>query len=222
MRVARLRAVPKRRPKTETWLSAAGLVIGLSAAVVAYLAYDSAHKDWQLKTTADIITEWNKTSPPNAPHCFDFLSAFDSIGLGLIVARQETPYQENAQASLKACISDQKDDEIKTLVNKDLRMLKPRGAFFVGERVDSALSADSVVAALIVEGIGRSDILNDKIGRVICRYDLKLLHTLHKVPKRENSYPSILKFAQLKSPLGCHRCARCLLRAAPQQGPPKL
>lgn len=193
-----------RYPRIEALISTAGLVIAIAAAGLAYVAYDSAHKDWQLKTTADIITEWNKTSPANTPHCFDFVSALDKDKLGLIVARQEMQYEKESEPDLLACVSDQTDDEINTFIKKANRILTPRGASFVGERVGSALGADSVVAALIVEGIGRSDILNDKIGEIMCRYDLKLLDTLHQVPKRENSYRSIMQFAKLPAPLGCH------------------
>jgi hypothetical protein len=205
----------QRYQKIEAWSSFAtalftgiGLVIAIAAAVVAYFAYRSAEKQSELKTTADAISEWSKASPPNVTHCFAFLSYFDSTALREIVARSDAvKIPEGSEASLSACISDQDPIAIKTLIDKEQGKLLRKGVSFIAERVDTSLDADDVIAALIVEGIGRGDILNNKIGRIICRDDLRLVDTLHQVPQRKDSYPSIMKFAALPAPLGCHSSA---------------
>jgi hypothetical protein len=180
-----------------------GLVVAIGALWVAYVTYNSADKQAELKTTADAMSEWSLNSSANVPHCITFLSTFDVEGLGEIVARHEVPYPAERQDELLACLSDLPPHDLSALVDQHHHMLTRRGASVVTGRVNAELDKDAVVAGLMVNGIGRQDILLKEIGWIICRDDPKLIQTLRQIPGREKSFNAIQEFIGAQPPLGC-------------------
>lgn len=179
------------------------LVIGVGALVVAYFGYRSNTDQSELKETADAISEWSNHSPVNAALCLTFVGTLTVPEMAAAVNRQELPLTHEGADSVKACLSDQDVDTLEKLFDAKGHILMPLGVSMIAQRVNTALDADAVIASLIVNGIGKREILAAEIGSIICRDDQAVVKTLRQVPSREHSFLAIQKLIDLPAPLGC-------------------
>jgi hypothetical protein len=179
------------------------LVIGIGALIVGYFGYRSATDQSELKETADAISEWSNHSPPNAALCLTFIGTLTVSEMTTVVKRLELPLSNENVQIVQACLSDQDTEILEKLLDVKAHKLRPLGVSLIAQRVNTALDADAVIASLIVNGIGKREILASEIGSIICRDDQAPVKTLRQVPNRNHSFQAVQKLIDLPKPLGC-------------------
>jgi hypothetical protein len=176
----------------------ATLVLGFLLTL--YQGY-SAGQRARLQSGVQLLYEWNRLQPPNSVPCLALGAKLPPGSFQHLLDRRSIELPAALEDAVIACFSDLDPVEIAKLYAD--HKLSVKGSYLLWHRMDGALEADNLAATFVLRGMADEMLLEEEIGRDICRDDPIVLAEINKIKGYETSFSALKVLTQkLKYP-GC-------------------
>lgn len=198
------------RPKKHWFVAALGSPYWAGIGVMATLTLGfiltlyqghTAGQRARLQSGIQLLYEWNRMQPPNATPCMALGAKLPADSLQNLLDRRPLEVPAALEDAVIACFSDLDPAEVAKLYANN--KLSVKGSYVLWHRIDGALEADNLAATFILRGMADEVVLEEEIGRDICRDDPTVLAELRKLKGYEGTFRALHETVQkLKFP-GC-------------------
>ncbi len=155
----------------------------------------------RLQSGVQLLYEWNRMQPPNATPCLRLGAKLPAGSLQHLLDRRPFELPAALDDAVIACLSDLNPVEVAKLY-ADHR-LSVKGTYVLWHRINGALEADNLAATFILRGMADEVVLEEEIGRDICRDDPTVLAELRKVKGYEATFSALHEIVQRLKYAGC-------------------
>lgn len=161
----------------------------------------SAGQRARLQSGIQLLYEWNRMQPPNAVPCLALGAKLPPGSFQKLLDRRSLEMPAGLDDAVMACLSDLDPADVAKLYAD--HKLSVKGSYVLWHRIDAALEADNLAATFILRGMADEMVLEEELGRDICRDDPAILAELRKVKSYEATFSALHEIVQkLKFP-GC-------------------
>lgn len=161
----------------------------------------SAAQRARLQSGIQLLYEWNRMQPPNAVPCLALATKLPAGSFQRLLDRRAIELAEALDDAVMACFSDLDPAEIAKLYAD--HKLSVRGSYVLWHRIDAALEADNLAATFVLRGMADEMLLEEELGRDICRDDPAVLAELRKLKTYEATFSALHELVRKLTYPGC-------------------
>ena len=155
----------------------------------------------RLQSGIQLLYEWNRLQPPNAVPCLALGARLPPASFQGLLERRPIELPGALDNAVIACFSDLDPAEVAKLYADG--KLSVKGSYVLWHRMDAALEADNLAATFILRGLADEVLLEEELGRDMCRDDPIVLAELRKLKGYETSFGALHAIVQKLTYPGC-------------------